>query len=171
MKFDYNELMLKGFYITKYDKIDDIPADDVILDKHNDHTLWPSQLPNHYKTAINIFTDEVCNALHETFSSVIPIKYDENSPYNIWDGVDSDSLDWHNDAAEGGNIFMLLYIDDVPTEYGGLLSVKMNDTVIKEYYPQRGDVVFISNELNVTHRAERATIKRRVCNLTFECEF
>ena len=66
---------------------------------------------------------------------------------------------------------MLLYLDDVPEEHGGLLGIKMNDTVVKEFYPQRGDVLFISNEPNVTHKAERADIKRRLCNLTFDCEF
>lgn len=171
MKFDWNELMINGYYKTTYDKVGNIPIDDVILDKYADHVLCPSALPDSYKVGVNELIVEVTKELSKVYQSIEPISYDENSPYNVWDGVDSDSATWHNDALEGGNIFMLLYFDNVPEDKGGKLSIKMNDEIVTSLHPQRGDIVFISNEPNVYHIVERSSIKRRLANLTFDCDF
>jgi len=169
MNFDWNEFVVNGYCKTTYDNVDDIPIDDVSLDICLDHVLIPSTLSDNYKSSIDNLVSEVVSVLRNTYSQVTTFKYDQHSPYNVWDGVDSDSAKWHNDGNEGGDVFMLLYLDDVPKEAGGLLSIKMNDEIVKEFYPQKGEIVFISNEPNVLHKAERANVQRRLINLTFDC--
>ena len=92
MKFDWNELMLNGYYRTTYDKVDNIPIDDVILDKYADHVFCPSELPESYKVGVNELIEEVVEALSEVYKSIEPIAYDENSPYNALTEVYSYSV-------------------------------------------------------------------------------
>jgi hypothetical protein len=85
---------------------------------------------------------------------------------NVWSGVDSGSAKFHNDSAEGQNCCFLVYFDDMSEEVGGALHVKYPggvDTV----YCQRGDVIWLNQQTKFLHKADRASVLRRLACFEF----
>jgi len=80
---------------------------------------------------------------------------------SLWDGVDSGSLDFHNDSKEGQSFCFLIYFDDQKQETGGSISFKWpggQETII----PKAGTVCWVNQQTKFQHRAERSKITRRV---------
>ena len=84
----------------------------------------------------------------------------------MWDGVDEKSLHWHNDSKNGQDSCFLFYVDDCDEITGGALSF-MRD--FKEYkiYPKAGTLVWMSQNPNYLHKAERSNKQRRVVHLEY----
>ncbi len=89
--------------------------------------------------------------------------------YGVWEGVDSDSTHWHNDFFEGMNCFFLLYFDDMSPETGGAIHLKW-PTGEETIYPKRGDCVFLNQSLQFFHRADKASIPRRISSFDYFAE-
>jgi hypothetical protein len=81
--------------------------------------------------------------------------------YNIWEGVDSGSLKFHNDSAEGQSFCFLIYLDSQFEATGGAIHFKYpfgEDTV----YPKAGDVAWVNQQTKFQHKADRSSLRRRV---------
>lgn len=86
---------------------------------------------------------------------------------NMWDGVDNKSCGWHNDNKEGQDSCFLYYIDNSSEKVGGALYFK-NDIEEYKIYPKSGTLVWMSQQSNYLHRADRSTRQRRVVHLEYK---
>jgi hypothetical protein len=84
----------------------------------------------------------------------------------MWDGVDSKSLEWHNDSKTGQDSCFLYYIDDCNEEVGGALYFK-NETEEYKIYPKAGTLIWLSQNPKYLHKAEQSTKQRRVVHLEY----
>jgi hypothetical protein len=84
----------------------------------------------------------------------------------VWDGVDSGSMNWHNDAVEGFDFNMLYYFDDCDEVSGGQIEFMHPEGTVT-LYPKHGDIVFINQDSKFKHRAFRSKGNRRVASMEF----
>jgi len=78
---------------------------------------------------------------------------------SAWSGVDGPSSEWHNDAKEGFNSNILVYLDDSM----GLNTIEVR-TKDEDYkiYPKVGTFVWINQAPQFQHRATHVAGERRV---------
>jgi hypothetical protein len=87
--------------------------------------------------------------------------------YAVWDGVDLGSAEWHNDAVEGFDFNVLYYFDDTDKNKGGQIEFKhaAGEVCI---YPKSGDLIFINQNGQFYHRANRSKSSRRVASIEYK---
>lgn len=71
----------------------------------------------------------------------------------IVNGMDDATLSWHNDNVEGYNICVLLYLDSMDEDIGGMTRFRDRQTkeLTGEFYPQKYDVSFMNHGLRFEH--------------------
>lgn len=171
MDFSLTNLLVSGFHKTTL-PFDTIPPIELVtLDQETDGLRHPTTIPLDFERAYWRLVNEVVSLLEESYSSVqiVPVSKLTGSalPIPVWAGVDPNSLQWHNDSLEGGTLFALLYFDDDLA--AGVLQIKSANG-IETLHPQRGDLVFVSNNVSFQHRASlprgRMTRVALRCNLS-----
>lgn len=85
----------------------------------------------------------------------------------IWEGVNLDATDWHNDYREGPNCFFLLYFSNMDHDTGGAVCFR-NSTEEWKIYPKVGTLVAVNCLNNFEHRAEKANCTRVVASFYFD---
>jgi hypothetical protein len=184
MKFDYTDFIINGFCLTHYDKIDDIPIDDVVFDMHEKTGVsYPSVVPYEFKLELIFLKDAIRDTLLEIFDSVEVLPRTSNKS-GVWNGTEPSSTIWHNDYREGGTMLALVYFDSMPINgsCGGLFHVKNNGGIYDCHKgqttqhniiaPQHGDVIFITHNRDFDHKVEVSTIRpRRVMSVGLDCKF
>jgi hypothetical protein len=85
----------------------------------------------------------------------------------IWEGVNQDALNWHNDYREGPNCFFLLYFSDMDESKGGAVYFR-NKVREWKIYPQKGLLVAVNCLNNFQHKAEKSNCKRIVSSFYFD---
>lgn len=99
-------------------------------------------------------TPEIEDAIHKT-QLLLADKYvkhlDENyklgGDCEIVNGMDDATLSWHNDNVEGYNLCILLYLDTLDSDIGGMTRFRNIHTkeLTGEFYPQQYDVSFMNH--------------------------
>ena len=159
---NYQDFFTKGFVhgnilshkdISKFEKFhfidcrqEDIP---------NNSSLPPKELIPLFNDYASKFESKLISKLFTNFKRL---------DFGMWQGVDLESMDWHNDNlyGESFNSNILIYLED-HTETA--LEVKSQSAEIK--IPVRsGDFIWINQSLNFQHRARQESGKRRI--LSFE---
>ena len=84
----------------------------------------------------------------------------------IWEGVNLDVTEWHNDYVEGPNCFCLLYFSDMDNGTAGAIYFRNK---IKEYkvYPKKGTLIAINCLNNFEHKADIPNCERIVASFYF----
>jgi len=85
----------------------------------------------------------------------------------IWEGVNIDATQWHNDYVEGPNCFFLLYFSDMNPDTGGAVYFRNNKEEFK-VYPKKGMLVAVNCLNNFEHKAEIPNCKRIVTSFYFD---
>lgn len=86
---------------------------------------------------------------------------------NVWDGVDAGSMNWHNDHVEGFDLNVLYYHDSTSPETGGEIEFKYPGGEDK-LYPKSGTLIFINQNGQFEHKANRSTVNRRVASIEYK---
>lgn len=114
------------------------------------------------KTLLQQFVDYVSDNYVKTVYPNFEVKY-----ANVWNGVDEGSMCWHNDHVEGFDFNVLYYYDSMSELVGGEIEFKYPNGEDK-IYPQSGTLVFINQNGQFQHRANRSTISRRVASIEYK---
>lgn len=85
----------------------------------------------------------------------------------LWEGVNNDAVNWHNDYGEGPNCFFLLYFSDMNETTGGAVFFR-NKFQEWKLYPQKGLLVAVNCLNNFEHKAEKANQERIVASFYFD---
>jgi hypothetical protein len=85
----------------------------------------------------------------------------------LWEGVNADAFNWHNDYGEGPNCFFLLYFSDMNETRGGAVFFR-NTKQEWKIYPQKGLLVAVNCLNNFQHKAEKANCERIVASFYFD---
>lgn len=116
---------------------------------------------------------DLINKQLEMVSRILKSKYIDDAfteskfvRYIMWEGVDADSANWHNDGFEGMNVFFLMYFDDMHESTNGAVHFKYPGGE-ETFYPKRGDVFVLNQSPGFFHRAEKATVQRRQASFDF----
>jgi hypothetical protein len=170
MDFSLENILVQGYHQTRYEDIGNFPIDQIQFDREKDQVRFPSTIPSDVSAAFDVFVDHIRTLLLESYSTVellMPHECTEfTSSVAVWDGVDTDSYEWHYDGAEGGDLFVLVYFDSM-TDSGAIhFRNCAGDVTI---FPQRGDMIFVSNSPAFSHRADRIAGPRRIIHATFDC--
>ena len=84
-------------------------------------------------------------------------RLDENYKFGdeceIVNGMDDATLSWHNDNIEGYNLCILLYLDDMDEEIGGMTRFRNIQTqeITGEFYPKKYDISFMNHCTRFEH--------------------
>lgn len=71
----------------------------------------------------------------------------------IVNGMDDATLSWHNDNIEGYNLCVLLYMDSMDEDIGGMTRFRdiHSKEITGEFYPQKYDVSFMNHGVRFEH--------------------
>jgi len=163
--FDFDAFSANGFFQSHYD-IDPSYMNSVVFDCDTDGVYHSSCVDNHAFTQYKNTIRDIIDLLKQTYNKVTVVTPEDSA--KIWDGVEDSSCEWHNDAPEGGNMLVLLYLDD--TVIDGSISFRCNGERETRIFPKRGYLLFVSNSLQFQHKAERSVNPRRIVGFTLQCE-
>lgn len=89
----------------------------------------------------------------------------------IVNGMDDATLSWHNDNIEGYNLCILLYLDTMDSDIGGMTRFRDIQTkdLTGEFYPQKFDVSFMNHCSRFQHIVTpmKLAMDRRVALFNF----
>lgn len=102
---------------------------------------------------------------YEILSDIVPNA--TISKRRIWEGVNIESTQWHNDYKEGPNCFFLLYFSDMDDNTNGAVYFRNS---MEEYkiYPKKGMMVAVNCLNNFEHKAELPNCQRVVASFYFD---
>lgn len=91
--------------------------------------------------------------LGEIYVKHLDPNYKFGDDCEIVNGMDDATLSWHNDNIEGFNLCILLYLDDMDEDTGGMTRFRDIDTkeLTGEFYPKKYDVSFMNHCLRFEH--------------------
>ena len=148
----FEELLLNGFCI-----INDASAF-IHLEKYK-FTWIKNQSETHYFETV--LDNNLINSLKLTHK-LLGEKYFQSVGYytittnSIWNGIDEDTLCWHNDLLFGSNIVVLLYFNSLTKLTGGGLGIRNTSTHEEiEVYPTQYDIVILNQDLIWEHKANK----------------
>ena len=162
----YEELTLNGFC-----KINDVSAF-VHLEKYNFTWIKNQSETYYFDTILDSTLIKTLSLTHKLigekyFQSVGNYIITTNS---IWNGIDEDTLHWHNDLLFGSNIAVLFYFNTLTKLTGGELGVR-NKTTQEEIviYPTQYDIVILNQDLIWEHKVNqlKTEISRIVAHFDF----
>lgn len=143
-----------------------------LCDFIGDHFDLPNRQERLRDNFAKDLTPEIAARMH-TASMFLREKYvshlfpdNEFKKFGLWEGVDMDSTQWHNDFFEGMNCFFLLYFNDMCEETGGSIEFRWPGGE-ETHYPKRGMCVLLNQQIDFFHRATKATIDRYLASFDF----
>lgn len=114
------------------------------------------------RTYLEEFVNYVSNTYVRPVYPNFEVKYS-----NVWDGVDAGSMTWHNDNNEGFDFNVLYYYDSTSKDVGGEIEFKYPGGEDK-IYPQTGNLIFINQNGQFQHKANRSLTQRRVASIEYK---
>jgi len=162
----FEELLLNGFCI-----INDASAF-IHLEKYK-FTWIKNQSETHYFETV--LDSNLMNALELTHKLVGEKYFQSVGDYtittnSIWNGIDEDTLYWHNDLLFGSNIAALLYFNTLTKLTGGELGIRNNSTHEEVVvYPTQYDIIILNQDLIWEHKANqlKMNVPRIVAHFDF----
>ena len=156
-----DDFYTKGFQIfdgTKYTELIDLS--DVTWE-------YEGGVNNDYHTANNkeYYNIQLLNIHYELQNDIVSNSIIRKR--RLWEGVNLDATNWHNDYREGPNCFFLLYFSDMDEHKGGAVFFRNS---FEEYklYPQKGMLVAVNCLNNFQHKAEKSNCQRVVASFYFD---
>jgi hypothetical protein len=123
-------------------------------------------LKNNFTFEEKILLEYFVNYISENYVSTLYNNF-EVTYYSVWNGVHEGSTKWHNDSDEGFNFGVNYYHDNTDENIGGSVEFRYpggEDTV----YPKSGDLIFINQNKNFLHKANRSKSSRRVASIEYK---
>jgi hypothetical protein len=105
----------------------------------------------------NSFIEEAIDKTHkliaDKYIKLLDTSYKFGDECDIVNGMDDATLSWHNDNIEGYNLCVLLYIDSMDEDIGGMTRFRdiQSKEITGEFYPQKYDVSFMNHGSQFEH--------------------
>lgn len=161
----YNDLYMNGYstyhnpdmfyYLNFYFKIPKI--------RYRDGSKYPL-------LKLNFLLDKTQKLVAKTYLGGLNYTYGK---CDAWEGIGSNTTDWHNDIIEGNNLAVLMYLSDLSEDSGGGLSIRRNkEKSHVTIWPKKYDMIFMLQEDSWEHKVEimKKKTQRKVGHLEFNIE-
>lgn len=124
---------------------------------------------------IEEFIKKTQDIIGETYVKKIDPNYTCGGDCDIVNGMDDATLSWHNDNVEGYNLCVLLYLDSMDDDIGGMTRFRDIETkeITGQFYPQKYDVSFMNHGLKFEHIVTpmKMPLDRRVALFNYNIDY
>jgi len=109
--------------------------------------------------------------LGEKYVKLIDKNYKLSKKIDLVNGIDRDTMFWHNDLIEGPNLCILLYFDTMNNNIGGDISFReaLTKNKLVKHYPTQYDILIMNQSKKYQHIVSplKVNLPRRVASFNY----